>query len=162
MNKSLYNIQAEYLQIADALANDELTPELENQLAINQQELQAKGMAYGYIIKDFEYDIDTIDAEIARLQALKNVRKNALDRLKQTLKGAMELYGIVELKSPTLKVNFRKSESVIIQDLSLIDDKFIRTKTTKEPDKTAIKQAIKDGEVVIGAELIINNNIQIK
>jgi hypothetical protein len=162
MKKSLYNIQAEYLQIADALANDELTPELENQLAINQQELQAKGMAYGYIIKDFEYDIDTIDAEIARLQALKNVRKNALDRLKQTLKSAMELYGIVELKSPTLKVNFRKSESVIIQDLSLIDDKFIRTKTTKEPDKTAIKQAIKDGEVVIGAELIINNNIQIK
>jgi NDP-sugar pyrophosphorylase family protein len=160
--KSLYQISSEYLQLAEALTNDELTVESESQLQINQQELQAKGLAYGYLIKEFEYDIDTIDSEIARLEALKTSRKNALDRLKTTLKGAMELYGILELKSPTLKVNFRKSESVIIQDMSQLDSRFIRVKTTKEPDKTAIKQAIKEGQSVQGAELVINNNLQIK
>lgn len=162
MKKSLYAIQTEYLQLAEALENDELTVELESQLTINQNELQAKGLAYGYIAKEFEYDIDIIDAEIARLNAMKTTRKNALDRLKATLKGAMELYGIVELKSPTLKISFRKSESVIIQDMSQLDERFIKTKTTKDVDKVAIKQAIKDGEAVQGAELVTNNNIQIK
>ena len=160
--KSLYNLESEYLRIAEALTEGEVTEELEQALQINQSELQAKGLAYGHMIKSLEYDVDIIDVEIARLEAIRNSRKNALDRLKTNLKGAMELYGIVELKSPTMKVSFRKSESVVVNDLSQLESRFVKTKLTKEADKVAIKQAIKDGESILGAELVINNNIQIK
>ena len=162
MKKSLYAIQSEYLQLAEALENDELTVELESQLTINQNELQAKGMAYGYMIKGFEYDNDIIDIEIKRLTQLKKVRENALERLKTSLKGAMELYGIVELKSPTLTVNFRKSESINITDIELLDKAYITVKTTEMPNKAEIKQAIKEGKEVPGAELVVNQNLQIK
>jgi hypothetical protein len=61
-----------------------------------------------------------------------------------------------------IKINFRKSESVEIDNLALLDAKFLNEKVTITPDKMAIKEAIKNGEDVNGARLVINNNIQIK
>lgn len=161
---NLFNITAEYKQLEAALIENEgeLTPELETALQINQEQLQAKGINYGYVIKNIESEVDIIDAEIKRLTQLKKVRENAVERLKMTLQGAMECFGVLELKTPTLKVSFRKSESVLITDISELESRFIRVKTTKEPDKTSIKEAIKNGESVLGAELVTKNNIQVK
>ena len=161
---NLFNITTEYKQLEAALIENEgeLTEQLEQALHINQDQLQAKGISYGYVIKSIESEIDIIDTEIKRLTALKKVRENAVERLKMTLQGAMECFGVLELKTPTLKVNFRKSESVIITDISELESRFVKIKTTKEPDKTSIKEAIKNGESVLGAELVTKNNIQIK
>lgn len=161
--KSLYNIQSEYLQLAEVLTSDELTEDLEQRLIINESEMQEKSINYGFVIKHIESDIDIIDAEIDRLNKLREIRSNAIDRLKTSLKTAMQVYGVTEIKSPTLKINFRKSESVIITDSNLIPDDFKRViPEKKEPDKVKIKDAIKSGESVLGAELVVNQNIQIK
>jgi len=160
---NIYQIQQDYLAITNELIENggELSSELENALAINQSELQNKGIQYGYVIKSFESDIDTIDEEIKRLQALKQSRSKTIDTLKNTIKSAMELYGIEELKTPTLKINFRKSESVEVDD-SIISDDYCKFKTVRTPDKAMIKDAIKSGEEIFGAILKINRNIQIK
>ena len=71
-------------------------------------------------------------------------------------------FGIDELKTPTLKVNFRKSESIEIENEDLIDDKFKVEKVTKSISKTLIKEAIKNGENVLGANISVNYNLQIK
>ena len=161
--KSLYNIQSEYLQLAEVLTSDELTEDLEQRLMINEHEMQEKAINYGFVIKHIESEIDIIDAEIDRLTKLKQVRSNAIDRLKASLKGAMQLYGVSEIKSPTLKINFRKSESVLITDQSALTKEYLREIPAKyEPDKAKIKEAIKSGEPVIGAELVTNQSIQIK
>ena len=52
MNKPLYQIEKEYIELATLLEQEELTPEIENALAINQAELQGKAVAYAYVIKD--------------------------------------------------------------------------------------------------------------
>ena len=161
---NLFNITTEYKQLEAALIENEgeLTPELETALQINQDQLQAKGISYGYVIKSIEAESDIIDAEIKRLTQLKKVRDNAAERLKTTLKQAMEMYGVLELKTPTLKISFRKSESVEIIDMDLLDKKYITKKITEMPNKTEIKEALKRGEVIEGAELRTNNNLQIK
>ena len=74
----------------------------------------------------------------------------------------MDLFDIYELKTATLKINFRKSESVIIENEYLIDNKFLIAKTTITPNKIAIKDAIKAGEFVAGAFISENKNLQIK
>ena len=99
MKKSLYNIEEEYLKIANQLEDGELSPELETALAINQSELQGKAVAYAYVIKDSEDTVSVIDAEIKRLQGLKKTEQNKVTRLKETISNAMELYGITEIKS---------------------------------------------------------------
>ena len=161
---NIYQLTTEYKQLESILIENEgeLTPELEQALQINQDQLQAKGISYGYVIKSIEAESDIIDAEIKRLTQLKKVRDNAVERLKTTLKQAMEMYGVLELKTPTLKISFRKSESVEIIDMDLLDEKYITKKTTEMANKTEIKEALKRGEVIEGAELRTNNNLQIK
>lgn len=157
---NLFNIKQEYLLIAQQLTDGELTPELEEQLAINEQNLHDKAINYGYVIKSFESETDIIDAEIKRLQELKRSRVNATERLKQTITEALEFYGITEVKAPTFKLSFRKSESIECDDV--ISPEYCVTKTTTTPDKVAIKQAIKEGKEVQGARLVVKNNLQIK
>lgn len=160
--KSLFNITAEALELASALEEGELTPELETALAINQNELQEKAINYAYVIKSLEGDISAIDEEIKRLQALKKAKTNAIDRMKESVSNAMQLYGMEKLTSPTLSLSLRKSESVEVDLTEALPNDFKITKVTVTPDKIAIKQAIKQGENITGASLKINYNLQIK
>ena len=164
MKIALYQIEQEYMILADEIINNEgeLTPELEDRLMINQDQLEAKGKGYGYIIKDIESEIDVIDVELKRLAALKKQRTNAVDKLKTSLSQAMQLFDISELKTPTLKINFRKSESVEVDDLNLLESQYKKVTITEAADKTAIKDAIKNGIQVTGAVLKTNLNLQIK
>jgi hypothetical protein len=160
---NIYKIQQDYLSIANELIENggELSPHLETALAINKQELQHKGIAYGFVVKSLESDIDTIDNEIKRLNALKSSHVKTIDKLKETVKSAMQMYGIEEIKTPTLKINFRKSESVEVETDAVLD-MYCNFKTVKTPDKAKIKEIIKSGNAVFGASLYINWNLQIK
>jgi len=157
---NLFNIKSEYINIAAQLADGELTPELEEALLINEQNFTEKAINYGYVIKTFESETDILENEIKRLNALKIARSKAIDKLKITISNAMQLYEILEVKAPTFKMNFRKSESVEVSDL--LDQTYIVEKISYQPDKIAIKNAIKEGKTVNGAALIINYNLQIK
>jgi hypothetical protein len=160
--KSLFKISAEALELASALEEGELTPELETALAINQNELQEKAINYGYVVKSLEGDVSAIDEEIKRLQALKKAKNNAIERMKESVSNAMQLYGMEKLTSPTLSLSLRKSESVEVDFTEALPNDFKITKVTVTPDKIAIKQALKQGENITGATLKINYNLQIK
>ena len=164
MKIALYQIEQEYMILADEIINNEgeLTPELEQRLTINKDQLEAKGKGYGYIIKDIEAEIDAIDVEIKRLSAMKKSRTNAVDKLKTTLSDAMQLFQISELKTPTLKISFRKSESVEVENIALLDSCYVITKVVEIADKASIKEALKNGVEVTGAVLQQNINLQIK
>jgi lipid II:glycine glycyltransferase (peptidoglycan interpeptide bridge formation enzyme) len=176
MKKSLYNIEAEYLEIANQLEDGELSQELETALAINQSELQGKAVAYAYVIKESEDTVSVIDAEIKRLTALKKTEQNKATRLKDTISNAMNLYGITEIKTKTLKLNFRKSEGVVCTfdnpqkfdswwdvQKSLIGEEFVTTvPELSKPNLTAIKKAIKEGVEVEGFEIEERYSLQIK
>ena len=161
---NIYQITGEYQNLVRILTENEgeLTPEIEQALAINKDELQAKGINYGFVIKNIDAEIDIIDSEIKRLQGLKKVRTNAIERLKTTLQSAMELYEIQELKTPIIKINFRKSESTEFSNVADIPEDYITIKMERIPNKVAIKDAIKQGIEVPGAFIQTNYNLQIK
>ena len=164
MKLSLYNIQTEYLQLAEQLIENggELTPELTEALAINQANLETKSTNYGLVIKQWSAEAEIIFAEINRLTNLRHQRLKAIERLENNISQAMQLYNVEKIETPILKISFRKSESVEINNMAQIDAKFLNEKVTVTPDKKAIKDAIKAGETVEGATIIINQNIQIK
>ena len=164
MKLSLYEIQNDYLHIVDSLLNNEgeLTPELEAEQQINKEQLQTKGVCYGFVVKELEGNIDLIDLEIERLNKLKKRCNTNIDKLKTNLSTAMQVFEIDEIKTPLIKINFRKSESVEIDNLAQLDQKFMVEKVTILPSRTMIKDAIKAGEEVEGARLVTNKNIQIK
>jgi hypothetical protein len=164
MKIALYQIEQEYLNIVQSIidAGGEITEEQETALSISKEQLQNKGDCYGFIVKELEGNIDLIDLEIKRLQALKKPLVNSIDRLKNNLSQAMQMFDVTELKTPLLKINFRKSESIEVTDIDLLDADFVKTTITKAADKIAIKDAIKAEIPVRGAVLITNYNLQIK
>jgi hypothetical protein len=162
MNKSLFNISKEAIELASLLEEGEYTPEIEQALAINQNELQEKAINYGYVVKSLESDVSAIDEEIKRLRSLKEAKTNAIDRMKSSVLNAMQIYGLKKIESPTLNVSIRESESVEVHSLEQLPDTFKTTKVTVSADKVSIKKAIKDGVNIEGAVIVTNSNLQIK
>lgn len=104
------------------------------------------------------------EAEMVKAEA-KNMadRQKRLERKAESLKNylAYALQG-EKFSTPKIAVSYRKSESVSIPDETLIDDKYCNVSIVKKPDKKVIKDALKSGKKVKGAELIVKNNISVK
>lgn len=160
--RALYHITSELNAINEELisAGGELTPELESKLAITQEELSVKATNYGLVMLNNEADINAIDAEIKRLQALKAPLESTNKKLKEAISNAMLTYGLEKVESATLKLSFRKSEAVEVFDESKLNQKYFNYKPTV--DKTAIKADLKAGVEVDGARIVTNQNLQIK
>ena len=159
---NLFNIQQQHLILAEQLGEGELTPELKQELVINETDLNEKGIAYGFVLKQFYYNLAAVQS-IKKDYAEKEAKiKKTIERMESAIGGAMQLFQIDKIESPLIKLSFRKSESVEIINEAQLDEKYSVTKTTTIPNKVAIKEALKNGVEVTGAVLITNFNLQIK
>ena len=62
----------------------------------------------------------------------------------------------------TCQLLWRRSEAIEITDEEALDEKWIRTKVERSPNKQAIMAEIKAGGVVAGAERVVRQNLQVK
>ena len=159
---NLYEITQEALYLSTLLETEELTPELEEALIINQDQLQAKAVNYAKVIANYQAESDAIDQEIKRLKAMKDSREKKIEWLKESVKKAMLVSGIEKVESPLFKLSVRRSEAVEVDVVEALPSAFQNVKNVVTADKVAIKEAIKRGENVIGARLVENFNLQIK
>lgn len=159
---NLYEITQEAQYLAALLETEELTPELEQALIINQDQLQAKAVNYAKVIANYQAESDAIDQEIKRLKAMKESRDKKVEWLKESVKKAMLVSGIEKVESPLFKISVRRSEAVEVDVVEALPNAFQNVKNVVTADKVAIKEAIKRGENVLGARLVENFNLQIK
>lgn len=150
-------------ELCDALRNFNLEIDEETGEILNAAELDALELQRDEKIENIALWIKNLKAEAEAVKKQKDVfyqREKALtnkaERLKEWL--ASNLNG-EKWKSDRVVLSWRKSESVAVDD-DFSDDRFI----TYEPkiSKTAIKEALKNGEEVTGARLVENNSLQIK
>ncbi|WP_272872876.1 siphovirus Gp157 family protein [Clostridioides difficile] len=89
---TLYELTTDLLEIEEGLTETtgNETEKLEEIKEIIKQEIQNKNTRIVSVILNIDSDINSIDSEIKRLQELKKVKKNTLDRLKSNIR----LYGI--------------------------------------------------------------------
>ena len=152
------------MALLEAVAEQEgeITPEQDEQLAINRYELETKAVDYSIAILQLNAWVEIADKEAKRVTAIKNAYKKTSETLKQRITDAMERYDIKEVKDATIKVSLRKSVQTIIDDLDQVPKQYKTVKVETTPDKTAIKKAIQEGEIIEGAHLEEKNNLQIK
>jgi hypothetical protein len=159
---NLYEITQEAQYLAALLETEELTPELEQELLINQEQLQIKGINYAKVISNYQSESDAIDAEIKRLKTMKESRDKKVTWLTESLKKAMLVSGIEKIESPLFKISLRRSEAVEVEIPEALPVDWQVKKITITADKVAIKKAIKEGYSITGARLVENFNLQIK
>jgi hypothetical protein len=159
---NLYEITNEAQYLAALLETEELTPELEAELLINQEQLQTKAINYAKVISNYQGESDAIDAEIKRLKAMKESRDKKVTWLTDSLKKAMMVSGIEKIDSPLFKLSLRRSEAVEVEVPEALPVDWQVRKVMITADKVAIKKAIKEGYAITGARLVENFNLQIK
>lgn len=162
MKNTLYSIKNEYLEIVNEIEEleGELTPELEYKLKINKSDLNNKAIAYHSVILNKEAFNTTVDNEIKRLQGLKKQNNNVIDKLKNSLVSAIELYGDFTIGTNTFSL--RKSERVEVEDVNLLPKEFKTVKVTEQADKVEIKKALKLGQEIKNCYIRKVYNLKIK
>lgn len=124
-----------------------------------QMEREQKLENIGLWIKNLEAEETALRTERKSFESREKAAHNKKEALKKYLRAAL---GGSKFKSKDgkLSVSYRSSQAVVIKDVSQIPD-FYR-KYTISYNKVGIKEALKAGEVVPGAELKENQSIIIK
>jgi len=156
--KTLLNIRKEYTDLIRRIEEEEgaLTPEMEQALSINRQELAEKSLAYVEFIGNLEAQNDRIDDEIKRLHHLKRQNANLLNFLQKGLVQAVQEFGPIRVG--THSIGLRHTEECVIEDAERVPDRFKTVKMDIQVDKLAVKRAIRDGEDVPGVHLQQNQH----
>ena len=114
-------------------------------------------------IKELKAEAEAIKAEKQTLAERQKVAENKAESLKKWLAYALDGQ---KFKTSKCSISYRKSESVEVTEEGLNNlikehDELLTYKAP-EPNKTAIKQALKDGLSVQGVQLVQNTSTIIK
>ena len=158
----LYDIDVNLRALWNKIAEQEGEITEEDMQMLNELEIAKndKLEGYGVIIREMKSEIDECDAEMKRIKEIADRKKNAMERLKKSLQEFMIGNEIDKFESVKVKLSFRKSQSLEIEEVAIIPEDLMRIK--KEPDKTAIKEFIVNGGELQGVHLLDKKNIQIK
>jgi hypothetical protein len=161
---TLYGITAELNGILDQLEElgGEITPELEQALAINEGQFVQKAEEYGHAILNLKGMAAAAKAEKERLAGLQKFYENAQKRLADALSNAMQVFGQDKVENATMRLSLRHTTATEVDDIDQIPAEFKTTNVEVVADKTAIEKAIQQGEDVPGAHLVENVSLQIK
>lgn len=159
---TLYTITSEQLRINELLeeSGGELTPEIEEALILNEENFLTKSEGYIESIAHYKALAEAADVRIKEMQRIKKTAENIEKRLKERLQHAMVVMGHDKVDVGLRKLSLRSSTAVSITNEVAIPAEYIIVET--KVDKMKIKEALKNGVVIDGAELVTNKSIQIR
>ena len=152
-------------EIEEAIRNFEFEVDPETGEVLNAEALdelqvakEAKIEGIACLIKERRAEAKAILEEYKNLKTRADRLENSADSLENWL---AEILAGDKFSTSKVNITWRKSERVDIISEAMLPDKFCVYKTTRTPDKTAIKKAIKEGAEVEGAVLTQHNNIKV-
>lgn len=159
---NIYEITEELRAIYEEIemADGELTDEVAAKLEIAQGQLQDKAESYCALIRNVSAEAEALKDEADRLTKRRRSLENLQTRLKEALRCAMIVSDTAKMDAGIFKLSLRKSEAVDITDEAAVPDMFCEFKRTVS--KSAIKDFIKGGGEVKGAQIIENINLMLK
>ncbi len=159
MAETLYEMSLATQTLFEMLMNDEIDEQTFNDTVEGMGVIE-KVVGYCQMTYALNADIEMFKNEIDRLEKKKKSCENKVKWLKGQLLNFYNANGAKEIKAGTFKVTARQSEYVDIPDESKIPKEYLAVKAA--PDKTAIRNALKNGIEVPGATLLKRESVQIK
>ena len=158
---TIYEIDQAIMECVDLETGEIIDTDKLNELEL-ERESKIEGVACW--IKDLKAEAEALKNEKQALAERQKVAENKAESLKKWL--AYALQG-EKFKTTKCAISFRKTESVEVTDeglnnLMLKGHDDLLTYKAPEPNKTKIKQALKDGLSVEGIQLVQNISTIIK
>jgi hypothetical protein len=148
-NKSLIALSAE-------VEEDLITSggEITEMIATKLAQISRKVDGSVFVLERFEKIEEHYKEKADKLLSIAHAAKVARERLKDYIKTAMEIQGVIDLEGDDFRFRITKAPPAVeILDQSKLPDEYIVTKTTKAIDNKKIKAAIESGQKVPGADL---------
>ena len=152
---NLYEIDAQIMACVDWDTGEIIDVE---RLEALQMEFDNKVEGIALWIKNLVAEAKMVKEEKDNLAARQKACENKAESLKKYLASAL---GGEKFKTSKVSISYRKSKSVEVEDITLLDDDYLKFKEP-EADKTKIKKALEEGISLEGVSLVEKNNIQIK
>ncbi len=122
----------------------------------NKQALAAKADATCWVIEHLRGQAAYRQQQAKRLTELSRSDASRADALEESL-----VFVLTQLQPTATRFSFpnheltsRKSQAVEIDDEDALDSQWLSFSTTSKPDKAAIKEALKAGQLIPGAQLL--------
>jgi multidrug resistance efflux pump len=122
----------------------------------NKQALAAKADATCWVIEHLRGQAAYRQQQAKRLQELSRSDASRADSLEESLVSVLTRLqpGATRFSFPNHELSSRKSQAVEINNEQALSPEWLSIKTSSQPDKAAIKEALKAGIEVIGAQLL--------
>lgn len=162
----LYELTDAYASLIAALDECESLEQQEEilaQLAGVNEAIGDKAEAYARIMQNMLAAIAARDAEIKRLKAINDRDENAVKRLKDNIRYAMEIAGATEINTTIGKWKIQRNPpKVQITDASLIPADYLIPQPPKVDGKGILAAYRNDGEIVPGTEVVQEESVRFK
>lgn len=152
---NLFQIDEEIMSCVDMETGEVIDTE---RLAQLQMDRDTKIENIACWIKNLLSDAEALKAQKQAFADRQKAAESKADSLKKYLS---EYLGGQKFSTDKVAISFRKTSAVNVIDMTQIPEEFLKF---AEPtaDKTAIKNAIKAGNVIAGAEIVEGQSISIK
>ncbi len=122
----------------------------------NKQALAAKADATCWVIEHLRGQAAYRQQQAKRLTELSRSDASRADALEDSLVLVLTRLqpAATRFSFPNHELSSRKSQAVEIDDEDSLPSEWLTLKTTSQPDKTAIKEALKAGHLIPGAQLV--------
>ena len=158
---SLYELTGQFLTIYQLDIDDETKADTLE--AIDwQEQFEQKAEGYAHVIKNLEVDVAMYKAEEESFKAKKQAAQKKLDYVKDNIMTAMTVTGQTEVRSGALTLKVQKNRESVQVDEGLLPKKYFAKKIELKPDKTTLKELLKVGKKIKGAELVRTEKLVIK
>jgi hypothetical protein len=129
----------------------------------NRQALFAKADATCWVIEHLRGQAAYRQQQARRLSDLARADAGRADALEQSLVLVLTRLqpGTTRFSFPNHELTSRRSEAVEIADPEALDPQWLTFKTSAQPDKAAIKSALKAGHAIDGAQLLCRRSWRI-
>lgn len=111
-------------------------------------------------LKETKESIFQLEQKIKELETAKKVFVELEESKKVNIENLLKESGKDDLKTGMCHVFYKTTQSLQVQDISLIPEGFTRVKI--EPDKIALKKALEQGQSFEGVSLVENKSLQIR
>ena len=158
---TLYEMTAAQKELYELMTSGEIDEEV---YADTMEGIGIAEKIEGYCVVENELsgDLQKIESEIERLNEKKKSIENNIKRLRARLGDCLLSMDTTKYSAGTYTVYRRETEQIIIDDLQKIPAEFLKTRVSETPNKTLIKERIKEGKEVSGVHLQTNQSITIK
>ena len=161
----LYELTRQKQDLLNAIADMdhedlELSDAVGDTLDALNEAIEAKAEDVASFIFSLQADSAALKQEEQRLAERRRLNDAKIERMKTYLHDMLTDAQIDRVKGLKYTIGFRKSEKVAVTDVDALPERFLRIK--REPNLTALKEALKAGQAFEGVSITTNRNLSIR